>query len=336
MSRGLLIALVAGLGAWWVPAAPAAEVAQAQRYIALVAERLSKSGPTVGAASAGEPGTTWQRVRRATVISGPTLTRSTVARVLSDRALRGRRVVLHWRGHTTAGASGPPAWLVHSSLSGADALLDPARLITAADMRRWLARSGAASAVLFVEGGEGVETWCASLDSPTPAQRPITAWCQRSGSEPAQAVAAALATLPGDAAREAQVFSPAFRGRFEPQPGLAGKGLKGIELAAQPGASVSYYLLRRGATCRPPMPGAAELASWADRIEWSASGAAMRWGSRCNDTGTPIERSDPELRMSSDGALLLYRGERYVRLAQAPRGDGFDDDDNNSRKEPRP
>ena len=322
--RALLLLACAGALLW-----PVAQAAAAPRYIALVADQLTKSGETgTGidtAAAAAEPEAKWRGLRGSTVISGATLTRATTERVLSDRALRGRQVVVLLRGVTTAGPSGPPAWLVHSSLSGPDALLDPARLITAADLRGWLARSGAASTVVFIEGSEGVGALCADLAAPARRKLVLTAWCHRSGAAASAGLGAWLAGMPAHPSRVAQVFSDGFRGM--PEAPVAAKGLAGIELAAP-----SYYLLRRGYTCRPLMPGAADVLSWVDRIEWPAAGPAVRWGSRCNDNGMEIARTDPELRMSSDGTLLLYRGLRYLRLAQVPPGDGFE----TQAREPRP
>ena len=304
---------------------PAAQAAQPPRFIALVADQLTKSGETGTDTAATEPEATWRGLRGSTVISGATLTRATAERVLSDRALRGRQVVVLLRGVTTAGPSGPPAWLVHSSLSGHDALLDPARLINATDIRGWLARSGAASTVLFIEGSEGVSALCADLAAPARRKPVLTAWCHRSGAAASAGLGVWLAGMPADPSRVAQVFSDSFRGLPEAQP--AAKGLAGIELSVP-----SYYLLKRGHTCRPLMPGSADVLSWVDRIEWPANGPAVRWGSRCNDNGIEIARNDPELRLSSDGALLLYRGLRYLRLAQVPPGDGFE----TQAREPRP
>jgi hypothetical protein len=314
MKRRALFALACVGALLW----PAAQAAHPPRFIALVADQLTKSGEASGDTASAEPEATWRGLAGATVISGLALTRSAAERVLSDRTLRGRQVVVQLRGVTTVGPSGPPAWLVHSSLSGHDALLDPARLITATDIRGWLARSGAARTVLFIDGSEGVDALCMSLSRPAAArQKPLlTAWCQRSGGAATAELGAWLAGMPGDPTRVAQVFSDTFRGVPEVQ---AGKSLAGIDLA-----SSSYYLLKRGNTCRPLAPGAADVPSWVDRIEWPASGPAVRWGSRCNDNGMEIARNDPELRMSSDGALLLYRGQRYLRLTQAPPGDGFE------------
>ncbi len=338
---------------------------QAPRFIALTADGLTKSGEAAAAAdTAGrEPEASWSAAREATVMNGATLTRESVSRLLSDPALRGRHVVLLLRGLTTAGPSGPPAWLVHSQRSGADALLDRERLITAADIRGWLARSGASDTVLFIEGGEGVETLCASLAAPKHDGLRLAAWCQRSDDAGAVALGPWLASLPGEPdraagpqtttqtaaqwlqqarrragnpARVSLVFSGSFRVGAWPLPPAAasrgsdagtdtstGKGLGALALRSGKAAPVSYYLLRRGYTCRPPLPGEADVLSWVDRIEWSA-GTASRWGSRCNDNGVLIEAGSPELRISSDGQLLIYREQRYVQLAQAPQGDGFE------------
>lgn len=251
----------------------------ATRHIALLADTLSKSGTASVAAS-----TPWPGQPDATVVSGPSLTRATVARLLGDPALRGQPLVLLLRGTTTAGPTAPPAWLVHSSRKGVDALLDRERLITAADLRGWIARSGASETTLIVEANGPADAFCASLGDTAPGAPRITVRCQR-----------------GDA---------------------GGGAAKSLDLGAP---ASFYYLLEPGFRCQPAMPGAATVASWVDRIEWPGSAAnALRWGSRCNDSGVALDPAVAAPRLSSDGELLLYHGRRYLRLAQPPAGDGFD------------
>lgn len=209
--RGIVLAALSLALAW-----PTAQAQTRPRYIALIADELTKSGEAMASTTA-EPEATWRKLRGAAVINGAALTRSSVARVLGDKGLRGRRVVLLLRGTTTAGPSAPPAWLVHSQLKGADALLDRDRLITAADLRGWLARSGAARVAVFVEGSDGVDALCTELSAALVGPQKIDAWCQRSNSAAAQSMGAWLARLPADRTRVAALFGGQFDGHFSPR-----------------------------------------------------------------------------------------------------------------------
>lgn len=257
----------------------------APRAIALIADGLTKSGG--GAAAAGAA---WPEQPDATVVSGPLLTRATVARLLSDRSLQGQPLLLLLRGTTTAGSAAPPAWLVHSSRRGADALLDRDRLITAADLRGWIAASGASSTTLLLQASGPSAAFCASLAATPPGAPRISVSCQQDG-------------------------------------GGGTAAAKALDLGA-PGTF--YYLIEPGFRCQPPMPGAAPVASWVDRIEW-APGNTLRWGSRCSDGGVALDPALAAPRLSSDGELLIYNGRRYLRLAQPPAGDGFDGNSSGSR-----
>ncbi len=226
------------------------------------------------------------------MLGGPQLTRALVQRTLSDPALRGHTLVLLLRGTTTAGTSAPPAWVVHSSRSGSDALLDRERLITAADLHRWLASAGPAEVQLQLQASGPLEPLCSALVDVPPAVLQLQVRCSRAGG----------LVVAG-----------------------AGAATKALDLGAAPSF---FYLLERGFRCQPAVPGAAPVASWVDRIEWPAGAAggagALRWGARCNDTGVALDPAAGPPRLSADGTLLLYQGRRYLRLAEPPAGDGID------------
>lgn len=96
--------------------------------------------------------------------------------------------------------------------------------------------------------------------------------------------------------------------------GCSERSGKPVPTAVAP-ASRHFYAFSPGFRCKTFSPMPVDIASWTDHLEVTA-GEVLSWGSRCQDSGTPMPaKAAADIRFAGDGKSLMLAGVQYVQIA---------------------